>query len=215
MNPLAALAQSPLWSQPPLAIVANLVVTLAFILIAAAIVVDFVSYHRQDRAVIKSDNSFVETGTMAAFFVVYYLVIKLRLLEVPTAGALREALVVAGVVLVVIGVAFNVYGRLVLKESWANQIRIYEGQRLQTTGPFAVVRHPLYASLVWTFVGGSLIYANPLSLLLTAAVFVPMMYARAKKEDAALLANFPGEYEAYKTKTGMFFPKAWRRQWRM
>ena len=214
MNPLEALTRSPLWSQPPLAIVANLVVSLAFLLVAAAIVLDFRSYHRQDAVVVSSDNSLVETGSMTAFFVAYYLVIKLRLLEAAVTGTAREAMVLVGLVLVVIGVAFNIYGRVVLKSSWANQIRIYQGQRLQTTGPYAVVRHPLYASLVWAFVGGSLIYANPLSLVLTLVVFVPMMYVRAKKEDALLLANFTKEYEDYRSRTGMFFPRVWRRSWR-
>lgn len=210
MNPFGALAFAPLWSQPPLAIVANLVVSLAFLLIAAAIVLDFAAYHRQGRAVVSSDRSLVETGSMTAFFVAYYLVIRLRALELEVNGPVREALIVAGIVLVVLGVGFNIWGRLVLKSSWANQIRIYEGQRLLTSGPFAIVRHPLYASLIWTFVGGAMIYANPLALVLTAAVFVPMMYVRAKKEDAVLLENFTGEYEAYKARTGMFFPKAWR-----
>jgi len=210
MNPFAAIAASPLWAQPPLAIVANVVVMLAFVLIGVAIVIDFKNYYRQDRAVLSSDRSFVETGSMTAFFVAYYLVVRLRLLEIGLAGTLRTVLIVVGLVLVVVGVVFNIYGRVLLKSYWANQIKIYEGQKLLTTGPFAIVRHPLYASLIWIFVGGALIYANPLSLALTLFVFVPMMYVRAKKEDAVLLASFATEYEAYRRRTGMFFPKVWR-----
>jgi protein-S-isoprenylcysteine O-methyltransferase Ste14 len=37
-----------------------------------------------------------------------------------------------------------------------------------------------------------------------------MMYVRAKKEDAVLAQSFGDEYEAYRLKTGMFFPKPWR-----
>jgi protein-S-isoprenylcysteine O-methyltransferase Ste14 len=210
VNLTAALAGSPLWVQPPLVIVANLAVTLAFVLISAAIVWDFVRYHRQDERVVSTDRSLVETGSMTAFFLVYYLVIRFRVLELGLPGGVREVLMAIGLVLVAVGVGFNIWGRVVLGSSWANQIRIYEGQRLLTSGPFAIVRHPLYASLIWTFVGGSLIYANPLSLALTAGVFVPMMYVRAKKEDAVLLQNFTGEYGPYRARTGMFFPKAWR-----
>lgn len=210
MNPIGVLARSPLWSQPPLLVVTNLVVMLAFVLIAVAIVVDFRNYHRQSTRVVRSDRSFVETGSMTAFFVAYYLVIRLRWLEVDVAGSARTAMIVIGLVLVVLGVIVNVWGRVLLKSSWSNQIKIYEGQRLLTSGPFAAVRHPLYASLIWTFVGGSLIYSNPLSLLLTIGVFVPMMYVRAKKEDALLLENFTGEYERYRSRTGMFFPRTWR-----
>lgn len=210
MNPLEVVARSPLWSQPLLAVVANVVVLLAFVTVAAAIVLDFKNYHRQSKKVVSSDSSFVETGSMTGFFLLYYLVIRLRWSEVGLDGPARVALLVAGLVLVVVGVAFNIWGRLLLKSSWANQIRIYEGQTLLTTGPYAIVRHPLYASLIWIFIGGSLVYSNPVSLLLTACVFVPMMYVRAKKEDAVLLENFAGEHEAYRNATGMFFPRVWR-----
>jgi protein-S-isoprenylcysteine O-methyltransferase Ste14 len=199
-----------MWSQPALAIAADVVVMLAFVTIAAAVVLDFRNYHRQSKNVVSSDRSFVETGSMTAFFILYYLVVRLRLLEVVLTGPARTTPIVAGMVLIVVGVAFNVWGRLVLKAGWANQIKIYEGQRLLTTGPFAVVRHPLYASLIWIFVGGSLIYSNLLSLVLTLTVFVPMMYVRAKKEDALLLANFKDEYERYRGRTWMLFPRMWR-----
>lgn len=214
MNPFGIAAASPLWAQPVLAIVAEVVVMGAFLLIAVAIVIDFRNYHRQSKNVVSSDRSLVETGSMTAFFVAYYLVIRFRVLETGLGGPVREVLIVTGLALIAIGVVFNIWGRLRLKSSWANQIRIYEGQRLLTSGPYSVVRHPLYASLIWIFVGGSMIYANPVSLALTLAVFVPMMLVRGRKEDALLLQNFSGEYEAYRSRTGMFFPKLRRSPWR-
>jgi len=210
VNFFDVVARAPLWSQPPLTVAVNLVVMLAFVLVVGAIVMDFKNYYRQDKKVVKSDRSFVETGSMAAFFAAYYLVIKLHVLEVAVLGPLRTAMVLAGLALVILGVVFNLWGRVTLKSYWANQIKIFEGQTLLTTGPFAVVRHPLYASLIWTFTGGALIYANPLSLIVTFGIFLPMMYVRAKKEDALLRAAFPGEYAGYRNRTGMFFPKVWR-----
>lgn len=206
--------RSPLLSQSPLGIAVSVTVFVAFVVVAGAIVLDFKNYHRQDRRVVGSDSSLVETGSMTAFFLVYYVVLRLGLADVPAGGGVRATMVVTGMFLVLLGCAFNVTGRLVLKSSWANQIRVYEGQRLLTNGPFAVVRHPLYASLIWMFIGGSLIYANPLALALTLGVFVPMMYVRAKKEDALLEATFAGEFAEYKSRTGMFLPKVRWLSWR-
>jgi len=70
-----------------------------------------------------------------------------------------------------------------------------------------VVRHPLYASLIWMFLGGALIYANVAALVLTLGVFVPMMYVRARKEDALLREAFGTTFEAYERSTGMLFPR--------
>ena len=207
MNVLRLLKDSPLWSQSPLAIAANVVTFLAFVLVAGAVIADFRAYHHQDRRVARSDRSFVETGSMTVFFVLYYFVLKAGLVVVIVTGSARRVAIVVGLAIIVIGAAFNIWGRVVLKSRWANQIKIYEGHSLATTGPYAVVRHPLYASLIWMCVGGSVVYSNPLSLALTFAVFVPMMYVRAKKEDALLFEAFGEQFVQYRDNTGMLFPR--------
>jgi protein-S-isoprenylcysteine O-methyltransferase Ste14 len=207
LNPIGLLVHAPLWSQSPLAIAVNVIVVIALLLVAGAIVLDFKNYYRQSRRVVLSDRSMVETGSMTAFFVVYYLVLRFHVLEVPVRGPTRTVMIVVGLILLATGVAFNIYGRVSLKSGWANQIVIYEDHRLITSGPYSVVRHPLYASLIWMFCGGSLIYSNLLSLVITLGVFVPMMYVRAKGEDSLLRENFQTEFENYRLSTGMFFPK--------
>lgn len=207
MNPLELLAQAPLFQQAPLAIAVNVVVYVCFLLIAFAVVADFRAYHRRDD-VVAADRSWVETGSMTAFFIVYYLVVRARLGEVAVSDPWRTVALIGGLVLMVAGAGFNVAGRLYLKSNWANQIKIYEGHWLVSTGPFAVVRHPLYASLVWMLLGGALVYSNVLALVLALAVFVPMMVVRARKEDALLGQAFGERHAAYMRATGMLFPRA-------
>lgn len=205
---LDALRNAPLMQQPPLGIVISVVMFTAFVLIAGAIVLDFKKYYRQDRTVTASDRSFVETGSMTAFFLAYYMVLRLGWTQLALeSAAMRVATIVLGLTLVVLGTVFNLWGRTHLKAAWANQIRIYEGHQLITTGPFLIVRHPLYASLIWIFVGGSFVYANTLALVLTLLIFVPMMYVRAKKEDALLEGAFGEQYSRYRLKTGLFLPR--------
>lgn len=202
-----ALERSPLLQMSPLGIAITLVVYLAFLAIAISVIVDFSRYHRQNRGVKRSARSWVETGSMTAFFVLYYLAIRFHVLDVPTSGALAFGLVTLGLGLVVLGTVFNVVGRFYLKSNWANQIKIYDGHFLVTTGPYRVVRHPLYASLIWMMVGGAFVYGNLAGLLLTLGVFVPMMYVRAKKEDALLAEAFGEQHAAYRRRTGMLFPR--------
>lgn len=207
MDLLGLLKRSPLMAQSPTAIVINVAVFVAFVVVAAAIVADFRAYHRQTRGVVRSDRSLVETGSMTGFFLVYYLVLRFEILRLEPPAAMQPILIALGLALLVAGVVVNVWGRVLLGSNWANQIKIYEGHTLVTKGPFAVVRHPLYASLTWIFVGASLMYSNPLALVLTIAVFVPMMYARASKEDTLLGESFGDEYQEYRRRTGMLFPK--------
>lgn len=214
MNVVELIRQAPLLSQPPLAIAVDVIVLVAVVVVVSAVVIDFRAYHRQSAAVVKSDRSLVETGSMSAFFVAYYLVVRFGLLSVRLPEVARLGTIDLGLALVVTGTIFNVWGRMVLKSSWANQIKIYEGQRLLTNGPFAVVRHPLYASLIWMAVGGSLIYENPLSLAMTLGIFVPMMLARARKEDSLLMDAFGSDFVEYRSRTGMFLPRVGGRKWR-
>lgn len=201
------LSKSPLLSLSPIEIAINLIVAAAFVLIAGSVIIDFVKFHKQNRGLKDSANSIVETGSMTLFFVVYYLSIKLNILTITVDRETQLAALFVGLILIILGMVFNVYGRVVLKSNWANQIKIYNGHSLVTTGPYKIVRHPLYASLIWIFLGGSLVYMNLASLLLNLFVFVPMMAIRAKKEDELLSKNFGTEYNEYRKRTGMFFPK--------
>jgi protein-S-isoprenylcysteine O-methyltransferase Ste14 len=113
---------------------------------------------------------------------------------------------VAGLTLMLFGAGYNIWGRLYLKNNWADHVRIYDDQTLITTGPYRWVRHPLYASLIWMFYGAALAYLNPLAAIETALIFIPAMHYRSNQEERALAATFQQRYTAYRQRTGRFFP---------
>jgi len=199
------------------------VVTLSVIAVFAAVLVDFVKYNSKSD-VKKSKRSVIATGSMIGFYVVYYLVLWLQLgafhvwdpdadgCVVTGAMVVEHTAVILGLIgtpIIAGGALLNILGRLQLKSNWANHIKIYENHSLVNHGIYKVVRHPLYASIMLMLFGGSIAYRNWLSAALTAFVFIPFMYYRAKQEEALLLEEFK-EYEEYKRTTGMFFPKLWR-----
>jgi len=70
------------------------------------------------------------------------------------------------------------------------------GQTVITTGPYHYVRHPLYASGLFLFLGTPLLgswYGFLLILL-----FLPALLVRAVLEERTLLQELPG-YDAYMT----------------
>jgi len=58
------------------------------------------------------------------------------------------------------------------------------------SGIFGVVRHPLYASLIWMFCGAAIAYHNLAALGAALLIFLPAMVYRAKLEEAMLEALF-------------------------
>jgi protein-S-isoprenylcysteine O-methyltransferase Ste14 len=77
-------------------------------------------------------------------------------------------------------------------------IRVAEGQSLVSTGPYAVVRHPMYAGALVYLVG------TPLALgsywgLVVVALMLPILIWRLMDEERVLEQRLPG-YSDYKRK---------------
>ena len=78
----------------------------------------------------------------------------------------------------------------------AGTIEVAEGQPVIDSGPYAVVRHPMYAGALVMIAG------IPLALgswwgLIPAALLVPVLVWRLLREETFLAANLPG-YDAYR-----------------
>ena len=82
------------------------------------------------------------------------------------------------------------------------------GQTVASTGPYAVVRHPMYACAPIFFIGTPLLLGS-LWGLLGLVVFVPLLAARALGEEAVLLEGLPG-YRDYAAKVRFrLLPGVW------
>jgi len=73
----------------------------------------------------------------------------------------------------------------------AGTIEVAEGQRVIDTGPYAVVRHPMYAGALVLLVGLPLGLGSWWGLFATAAM-VPVLIWRLTREEAFLAANLAG-----------------------
>jgi protein-S-isoprenylcysteine O-methyltransferase Ste14 len=90
---------------------------------------------------------------------------------------------------------------LVMREnSYASRIvEVQEGQTVITTGPYALVRHPMYLAVL------VMLFFSPLALgsfwALIPTAFTPIiLILRIRDEEAMLLAELPG-YRAYTLQT--------------
>jgi protein-S-isoprenylcysteine O-methyltransferase Ste14 len=109
-------------------------------------------------------------------------------------SAMPRAIVIAGDVLFVVG--FGFIARVYRENTFsAATIQVADGQRVVSTGPYAVVRHPMYASAMIYLLG------TPLALgsywgLLALAFMVPFLVWRLVDEEQLLARELPG-YTAY------------------
>lgn len=88
------------------------------------------------------------------------------------------------------------------------QLQRDRGQSVIDTGPYAVIRHPMYAYDILLLLGAPLLLGS-LWGLAGLVVFVPLLAARALGEEAMLMAGLPG-YADYARKVRFrFAPGIW------
>jgi protein-S-isoprenylcysteine O-methyltransferase Ste14 len=73
----------------------------------------------------------------------------------------------------------------------AGTIEIAEGQRMIDSGPYAIVRHPMYAAAIILTAGISPALGSWWGLI-SAALLVPVLVWRLMREEAFLAANLTG-----------------------
>lgn len=83
--------------------------------------------------------------------------------------------------------------------------RFGESDVLIVTGPYACVRHPLYAGLSMTVVGLGLLLGRR-SLLLGGSVWLLVTRLWSIGEERTLAERFGAEYADYRKATGAFIP---------
>lgn len=86
---------------------------------------------------------------------------------------------------------------------------LYAQQRLITTGPYALVRHPMYAGYNLAALGALLLYRTWTALLLVPAAMA--LVFRARREEAALAEHFGAAWSEYGQRVPGWLPRLRRR----
>lgn len=81
-------------------------------------------------------------------------------------------------------------------------------RQLVTSGPYSIVRHPLYISEATFIVGAILSHFSVLMVALGAVQFL-LQYRRARNEEGILRETFP-EYDEYARRVPMLLPRLFR-----
>lgn len=106
----------------------------------------------------------------------------------------------------VIGDLLYVWTHKTLGRNWSPVLEIMENHTLVTTGPYAYVRHPLYATALVIALGMSLLSANWLLALTWTGGSILVFACRIPAEEAMMIEEFGARYEEYVRRTGRLFP---------
>lgn len=126
----------------------------------------------------------------------------------PFMWAFDVRVAVVGAALTVLGMVGTFYFRGYLGRYWTAEIALQDDHRVIDSGPYAVVRHPIYTAAITMYAGTALLFASYVSL--AAFVVVAAAYViKTAEEDAYLQAALPG-YAAYAAKVRQrLLPGVW------
>lgn len=73
-------------------------------------------------------------------------------------------------------------------------------------GPYRIVRHPIYASMLCILFGVAAIVATPLGLAIALPIFLAGTEVRVRVEDGLLASRFGAEFQRYRQTTAAYIP---------
>ena len=94
-----------------------------------------------------------------------------------------------------------------LGKQWAVSARIIEGHKLVTTGPYAIVRNPIYSGLFGMLIAIGLVIAHWQLLLLGIVLYWVGTTIRIKAEEKLLFASFDSQFADYVAKVPALIPQ--------
>ena len=113
----------------------------------------------------------------------------------------------AFVSLAALGFTFMVWARVHLGKLWSGGVTRREGHRVVDSGPYAIVRHPIYTGLLIAGLGTVLIKGTALSLA-GLGVLTVIYVIKARLEERFLRDELGAEaYDAYARRVPMLFPR--------
>ena len=104
--------------------------------------------------------------------------------------------VLAGFLVVLMGVAFSIWARLILGSNWSNRVAVKENHTLVRTGPYRIVRHPIYSGILVGMLG-SAVQRGGIRCFAGVLICGLSFWLKTRAEERFMVQTFGKEYLQY------------------
>ena len=122
--------------------------------------------------------------------------------------ALEWPAALVGVLLVWAGVLLAIWAKFAIGRGFTVSFAIKEGHALVTSGPYAIVRHPIYTGILAVALGGALVLDSLLTLGFALLLVMPLWFHTAI-EEPLLEQHFGDAWREYRSRVPRLVP-GWR-----
>lgn len=111
----------------------------------------------------------------------------------------------AGIIITILGLSLSVCAREYLGRYWSSRPEIKVDHKLIRTGPYRLVRHPIYTGILVGFFGTAIAIGRVWALLLVLVILCSFLL-KIRAEEKLLLEEFGEAYSQYKKEVKALIP---------
>jgi protein-S-isoprenylcysteine O-methyltransferase Ste14 len=110
-----------------------------------------------------------------------------------------------GVIITFLGLGFAIWARLHLGQYWSARVTIKVEHKLIRTGPYRIVRNPIYTGMLFGVIGTA-ITAGEIRALLAIILVLAALLLKIRIEEKFLLEEFGSTYIQYRKEVKSLIP---------
>lgn len=114
----------------------------------------------------------------------------------------------AGVAITIAGIAFAMWARVYLGGNWSSSVTVKVGHELVRSGPYRLVRHPIYTGLISALLGTAIVRHQVRGVIAVVLAYLGFKI-KSKIEERAMINTFGAQYDEYSRATGAIIPRLW------
>jgi protein-S-isoprenylcysteine O-methyltransferase Ste14 len=150
------------------------------------------------------EGSHPRRSRLPRLFIIVLVIVLLRVFGAGRLAIDDPILETLGAVLFLAGLGMAVWARLYLGRNWGMPMTRKDEPELVTSGPYRLVRHPIYSGILLAVLGTAL--ATDLYWLIVLIVMGTYFLYSARVEEKLMADIFPNTYPSYKASTKMLIP---------
>jgi protein-S-isoprenylcysteine O-methyltransferase Ste14 len=110
-----------------------------------------------------------------------------------------------GAAVAIAGLLFAVWAREHLGSNWSRSVTLKQDHELITSGPYAVVRHPIYTGILAGFLGMAIAISQVRGFIVLVLIFVAF-WMKLRMEEEWMRLQFGETYASYARETAALVP---------
>ncbi len=141
---------------------------------------------------------------VSGFVIVYARVLAIGVLGIQVIPA-NDITGIIGAAVCISGVGFAIWARKTLGSNWSARVTLKKEHELVQSGPYKIVRHPIYTGFEIGLLGVAITIGQLKGLLGLSMVFVNH-YFKTRIEEEIMYSQFPAQYPEYAKRVKRLIP---------